>query len=108
MADTPQSLATITSALAQLYRAQITRQINRRSVLLRILPIRANETGKNVAFDVEGDGMVAENFADGADVSDFGSDALTPVTLNFGLLRSNFRIIDQARAAELRKLISKE
>ena len=102
MADTPQSLATITSALAQLYRKDITRQINRRSVLLRILPIRANETGKNVAFDVEGDGMVAENFSDGADVSDFGSDALTPVTLNFGLLRSNFRITDQARAAARR------
>lgn len=102
MADTPQTLASITTALAQLYRNEITRQINRRSALLRLLAIRANETGKNVAFDVEGDGMFAENFSDGADVADFGSDAMTPVTLNFGLLRSNFRITDQARAAARR------
>lgn len=99
MADTPQTLALINAALAQLYRDNITRQINRRSALLRMLTIRPNTTGKNVAFDIEGDGMVAENFSDGADVSNFGSDALTPVTLNFALCRANFRITDQARAA---------
>jgi len=99
MADNPQSLSAITSALAQLYRPQVTRQINRRSVLLRLLPIRVSDTAKNVAFDIEGDGAIAENFSDGADASNFGSDALQPVTLPFGLVRSNFRITDQAKAA---------
>jgi len=102
MADTPQTFAAITAALAQRYRNEIRRQINRRSVLLRILPIRPNETGKNVAFDVEADGMVAENFTDGADVANFGSDAIAPASLNFGLLRANFRVTDQARAAARR------
>lgn len=102
MADNPQTFAAVTVALAQRYRSNITRQINRRSVLLRLLQIRPNETGKNVAFDVEADGMYAENFSDGADVADFGSDALAAVTLNFGLLRANFRITDQARAAARR------
>lgn len=99
MADTPQTLALITTALAQKYRPQVTRQINRRSILLRILPIRQSDTAKNVAWDVEADGAYAENFSDGADAADFGSDAVSPATLNFGLMRSNFRVTDQARAA---------
>jgi len=102
MADSPQTFAAVTVALAQKYRNEIVRQVNRRSALLRLLQIRPNETGKNVAFDVEADGMFAENFSDGADVADFGSDAMAPVTLNFALLRANFRVTDQARAAARR------
>lgn len=98
MADTPQTLAAITSALAQFYRDKITRQINRRAVMLRVVRIEAGR-GKNVALDIEGDGAHAENFADGADASDFGSDALSPAVLPWALLRGNFRITDLAAAA---------
>lgn len=98
MADTPQTLALITNALAQNYRDRIVRQINRRAVLLRLIRIEAG-AGKNVAFDFEGDGAVAETFSDGADVSNFGSDALSAATLPWALLRGNFRITDLAVAA---------
>jgi len=102
MADTPQTLSLINSALAQTYRQQIVRQINRRSVLLQLLRIVPTETGKNIAFDVEASGAIAENFTDGDDASNFGSDSIVPATLNFGLIRSNFRVTDQARAAARR------
>lgn len=98
MADTPQTLAAITNALAQLYRDKIIKQVNRRSVLLRLLRIEAGR-GKNVAWDVEEDGAFAENFSDGAAVADYGSDNLAPITLPWGLLRANFRITDLAKAA---------
>lgn len=98
MADTPQTLALITAALAQMYRPRIVKQINRRSVLLRILPIRRG-AGKNVAWDVEEDGAFAENFSDGAAVADYGSDNLAPATIPWGLLRANWRITDLAKAA---------
>lgn len=98
MADTPQTLAAITNALAQNYRDKVTRQINRRAVMLRLIKIEPGR-GKNVAFDVEEDGAVAENFADGADVADFGSDAVSPAVLPWGLLRANFRVTDLALAA---------
>ena len=98
MADTPQTLASIAGALPQFYRDPVVKQINRRSVLLRIIPVLAG-MGKNVAFDVEGDGMVAENFSDGDDASSFGSDALSPTGLGWGLHRANFRVTDVAAAA---------
>lgn len=98
MADSPQNLSAITNALAQMYRPKIVKQINRRSVLLKVLPIRAGR-GKNVAWDVEQDGAYAENFSDGDNVSDYGSDAIAPATVAWGLLRSNFRITDLAKAA---------
>ena len=102
MADTPQTFSTINAALAQTYRQQIVRQINRRSVLLQLLNIVPTETGKNIAFDVEAGGALAENFTDGDDASNFGSDVMAPVTINFGLIRSNFRVTDQARHAARR------
>lgn len=98
MADTPQTLAAITNALAQNYRDKVTRQINRRSVLLRLVKIEPGR-GKNVAIDVEADGAHAENFSDGADVADYGSDALSPAVLPWALLRANFRVTDLALAA---------
>lgn len=97
MADSPQTLATILNALAQNFRGQVVRTMNRRSVLLKTLPIVRGE-GKNVAWDVELDGMVAETFTDGADAANFGSDAVTPVTLSWALFRSNFRVTDLAMA----------
>lgn len=96
MSDTAQTLALIT--LAQNYRGDIVRQINRRTMLLRLLPIVKGE-GKNVAFVPEADGAVAENYSDGADAANFGSDAQASATLNWGLYRSNFHVTGLAQAA---------
>jgi len=98
MGDTPQTLSAITSALAQTYPDEVRRQINRMSVLLAILTVTVG-AGKNVPWDIEADGMVVENFSEGAAVANFGSDALTPATLNWGLERANFRITNLAAAA---------
>lgn len=96
MADTSQTLALIT--LAQNYRGDIVRQINRRTMLLRLLQIVKGE-GKNVAFAPEADGALAENYADGADAANFGSDAQASATLSWGLYRSNFHVTGLAQAA---------
>jgi hypothetical protein len=96
MADTAQTLALIT--LAQNYRDDIVRQINRRTMLLRLLPIVKGE-GKNVAFAPEADGQVAENFADGADAANFGSDAQASATQGWGLYRSLIHVTGLAQAA---------
>ena len=82
MADTPQTLALIT--LATNYRPAIVRQINRKSAALQVLPI-VEGSGSNCSWVVEADGHLGENYADGADASNFGSDAQAPATLNWGL-----------------------
>lgn len=97
MADNPQTLSGITSALAQTFQNEVKSQVNRMSVLLSILRVKVG-AGKNVAWDVEYDGAIAENFSDGADVSNYGSDGLMPATLSWGLHRSNFRVTDLAAA----------
>lgn len=96
MADVPQTLALIT--LAQNYAGDIQRQTNRKAVALRTLRMVKGE-GKNVALVAESDGAFAENYADGADASDFGSDAQAPAVLSWGLYRSNFRVTGLAQAA---------
>ena len=96
MADNPQTLALVT--LAQNYRGDIVRQINRRSALLRMLPFVKGE-GKNCAFATEADGMIAENYADGADATNFGSDAQASAVLSWGLYRSAFRVTGLALAS---------
>lgn len=98
MADTSQTLSSILSALAQNFRNQIVSAINRRSVALQTIPIVAG-AGKNVAWDAEFDGMVGETFSDGADAANFGSDAIVPATLSWGLYRANFHVTDLALAA---------
>lgn len=103
MADNPQTLSAITSALAQTFPDEVKRQINRMAVLLGILRVVSSpSTAKNVAWDVEADGMVAENFAEGAAVANFGSDAITPAILSIGLYRANFRVTNLAAAAAAR------
>src|SRR5258707_256017 len=97
MAD-PQNLSAVLSALAQNFRPQVVRTINRMSVILRTVPVMAG-AGKNVAWDIELSGMLAEVFTDGDDATSFGVDAVTPATLSWALFRSNFRITDLAMAA---------
>lgn len=95
MADNPQTLALIT--LAQQFRGDVIRQINRQTGLLKLLPFVKGE-GKNCAWVTEADGMIAENYADGADAANFGSDAQASATLSWGLYRANFRVTGLALA----------
>ena len=96
MADTPQTLALI--VLATQYRDQLVQQTNRRSAILRVLPIVEGE-GKTCAWTVEADGALGENYTDGADAANFGSDAQYGASLSWGLYRSNFRVTGLAQAA---------
>ena len=79
MADIPQTVALL--VLAQNYRGDVVRQINRRSALLKLLPLVKGE-GKNCAWSVEGSGAVAENYTEGQDASNFGSDSQNEALLS--------------------------
>jgi hypothetical protein len=96
MADTPQTLSLVT--LAQEYRGDIVKQINRRVVLLKLLPI-VRGAGKNVAWVAQSSGHVAENHTDGQTAANFGSDAQVPATLSWGLYRSNVHVTKLAMDA---------
>lgn len=89
MTDTVQTLSLV--ILAQQYRGDTVRQINRRTVILKMLKIVPGE-GKNVAFVPEADGQLAENYSEGADAANFGSDAQEAGTLSWGLYRANFHV----------------
>ena len=95
MSDVPQTLTTILNNLALDFRPRVVRAINRRSVLLTVLPIVMG-SGKNVTWDIETSGANAETFNDGDDASNFNSDAIVAPTLGWGLVRSNFRVGDVA------------
>jgi len=100
MSDVPQLLSLIT--LAQEYRGDIVRQINRRTVLLKVLPI-VRGGGSNVSWVAQSSGHLAENYSDGADAANFGSDAQAAATLSWGLYRSPIHVtklaMDAARTA---------
>lgn len=96
MADTPTTLSLVT--LAQEYRGDVVRQINRKVVLAKLLPIVPG-AGLNAAFATEADGAVAENYSEGADASNFGGDAQAPALLNWGLYRSAFHVTKLAMDA---------
>lgn len=96
MTDTPQTLSLIT--LAQQYRGDIVRQINRRVVLLKVLRILRGE-GKNVAWVAESSGQIAENYSEGADAANFGSDAQASATLSWGLYRAPIHVTKLAMDA---------
>lgn len=96
MSDTPQLLSLIT--LAQNYRGDVVRTINRRVVLLKLLPIKRG-SGKNVAWVAEGSGAIAENYAEGADAANFGSDSQTGAILSWGLYRAPMHVTKLAMDA---------
>lgn len=83
--------------LAQNYAGDIKRQINRRSVLLSILPTIQGE-GKNVAWVAEADGAFAEFYSESATVSTFGSDAQASAILGWANVRANFAVTGLAQA----------
>lgn len=93
MADVPQTLSLIT--LAQMFRGDVVEQINRRVSLLKLVRITPG-SGKNVAWAPESDGALAENYAEGADAANFGSDAQASAILTWGLYRSNFHVTNLA------------
>lgn len=95
MADTVQTLALL--ALAQNIRGGLVNQINRQSVLLKLVPF-VEGSGQNVAFAPVGSGMVAEMYAEGADASNFGSDAQAKALLPWGMARANFHLSGLAQA----------
>jgi len=96
MSDVPQTLALI--ILAQQYARQIVSQVNRRTTLLRTIPI-VPDVGKNVAWAVKSSGAVTEYYADGADVDDYGSDGQASAVLDWALIRSTARVTGLARSS---------
>ena len=89
MADTVQTLSLIT--LAQEYRGNTVSQVNRRVTLLKLLPIRPGG-GKNIAWAPKNTGHIAENYSEGADAANYGSDAQASAILNWGLYRAPFHV----------------
>lgn len=95
MADTVQTLSLL--VLAQSYRGDVVRQINRQSVALKLLPW-VQGAGQNVAFVPEGSGILAENYSEGADAANFGSDSQVKALINWGQYRANFHVSGLAMA----------
>lgn len=98
MADNPQTLTAVANALAQTFPNKVRRQVNRMSTFLALATI-VKGGGKNVPWDVEGLGAVAENHAEGAAVANYGSDGVAPAVLSWAEYRSNFRVTNTAAAA---------
>lgn len=96
MADTLQTLALI--VLAQNYKPDVVRQVNRTSALAKMLPLVRGE-GKNVAFAVSSTGAIAETYAEGADPTNFGSDAQEAAVLNWAQYWAPFHVSGLSQAA---------
>lgn len=93
-------MAVQTSSLivvAQNYRDDIVRNINRTAVALKLFPVTAGE-GPNIAWVAEGSGMAAEAFAEGADAVNFASDSQTPCTIPWARYRGLFSVTGTALA----------
>jgi hypothetical protein len=95
MTDTMQTLALLTSAYAQTFPDKLIQLFNRMAVTLALFPVQTG-AGKNISWDVEYDGALAENHAEGADAANFGSDGAAPALLSWGHYRSNFHVSDTA------------
>lgn len=93
MADVPTTLSLVT--LAQEYRGDVVRQINRKTATLKMLRITKGE-GKNIAWAPEGSGALAENYSEGADASNFAADAQHSAVLSWSLYRGNIHVTSLA------------
>lgn len=96
MSDTPTTLSLV--VLAQTYRGDVVRQINRQVQALKFLKITAG-AGKNVAWAPEGDGAIAENYTEGLDAANYGGDAQASALLSWALYRSAFHVTQLAMDA---------
>jgi hypothetical protein len=95
MADVTQTTALIT--LSQNYGGGVVRQINRKVTALRLFPIIRGE-GKNLAWVAEKSGVIAAEYAEGADVADFGSDGQDSAILNWSSMRTAVHVSGLAMA----------
>lgn len=89
MADVMQTSDLI--VIAQNYRGDLVRQINRASVALRLFPFVPGEGG-SISLVAQGNGALAETFAEGAVVANFGSDSQKPAILPFARYRANIHV----------------
>lgn len=96
MSDAPQTLSLIT--LAQEYRGNTVSQVNRRVTLLKLLPIVPGG-GKNIAWAPKNTGHIAENYSEGADAANYGSDAQASAVLSWALYRAPFHVTKLAMDA---------
>lgn len=95
MANVPQTSQLI--VIAQNYAGGIVRQINRTAVLLKLLaPTFREAVGANAAWVAEGDGAVAETFAEGASPANFGSDSQSSATIPLARYWSPFNVTGTA------------
>jgi hypothetical protein len=93
------SLASITSSLATIFENDIVSQFNRSVVLTQLLPFRAG-TQKQLAWDPEFDGTNnAGAIAEGADVSAYSDDTITPAFLPWANYSDAFSISGMALSA---------
>ena len=79
---------------------QIVGLVNRTSVTAKLLPIKVG-TGKNCSWGVKTTGIISENYSEGADAANFGSNAQIAATLNWGSYRGNAHVSGLARRAAL-------
>ncbi len=91
--DTPTTLALV--VLAQNFRGDVVRQINRQVQALKFVKITAG-AGKNVAWAPEGDGAIAENYTEGEDADNYGRDVQASALLSWALYRSAFHVTQLA------------
>ncbi len=89
MTDSITSLDLIT--LAQEYRGDIVRQINRSTTFLKMVKIVAGE-GKNVAWATEGGGALGASYSDGAEITEFSRDVQDSAIMTWGLYMSQFHV----------------
>lgn len=83
--------------VAQNYRDDIVRNINRTAVALKLFQPSPGE-GPNIAWVAEGSGATAETYAEGADASNYGSDSQTACTITWARYRGLFDVTGTALA----------
>ncbi len=89
MSDDYTTLSLVT--LAQEYRSDVVRQINRKTAFLKMVRI-VEGGGKNIGWAPEGGGGIAETYADGVDPGNFAQDIQTAAYLPWGLYRSTAHV----------------
>ena len=94
MGDTQQTASLI--QLATKFSDELVSQVRRSSKLAMMLPARQGLNASGPNWVAKSDGAVAETHAEGADVSNFGSDAQAQATLGWGLYSANFHVSDEA------------
>ncbi len=96
MSDDFTTLSLVT--LAQEYRGDVIRQINRRTALLKMIRVTEG-AGKNISWAPEGDGTIAETYAEGVAPTDFAQDIQTSAYLSWALYRANIHVSQLAMDA---------